>query len=129
MRHTIMTVAVLTVAATSYAQGAHVPKVFDTCGTMVNIAFEMQAPRQCEIPNYPTPSNIQSLGLRWCRSDVDFQQRVFALRAAGIWCDVLDGRLSRSEAREPLRTLCESLELMAVRFGYSGCQCPRGYIP
>ena len=84
-------------------------------------------PRQCEIPGYPTPRDVQSLGLNWCRSDVDFQVRVFALQAAGLSCDVLDGRLDRSAAREPIQGLCDRLQYLEQMDG--PCRCPAGYVP
>ena len=42
----------------------------------------------CEVPGYPTPANIQSLGVSWCGPGVDFQKRAYALQAAGAWCAI-----------------------------------------
>ena len=53
--------------------------------------------RGCEIPGYPTPANIQSLGVSWCGSSVDFQKRAFALQAAGAWFTVAAGSSSTPE--------------------------------
>ena len=41
------------------------------------------AGRACEIPGYPSPADVASLGLRWCGSNVGFKRRAFALQAAG----------------------------------------------
>ena len=92
MRHMFMTLAIAVsagFASTVPAHGQEAPAVplsaagaapfFDACGT--GSAFALQ-PRQCEIPDYPTPQNIQSVGLSWCRSNVGFQRRAIALQAA-----------------------------------------------
>ena len=47
--------------------------------------------RECEISGYPVSANVQTGGLNWCSSDVDFQVRTFALQAAGAWCAIADG--------------------------------------
>ena len=127
MRYLVMTAAVLALAATSHAQGAQASYAFDACGFVLDSAFEMQAPRQCEIPGYPTPPDLGSVGLSWCGSNIDFQRRAFALQAAGIWCEVLAGRVDRSAAREPVQLLCDRLDALAR--GGRACRCPAGYIP
>ena len=45
----------------------------------------------CEVPGFPYPDDVQSLGLNWCPSNVDFQLRSMALQAAGAWCAILGG--------------------------------------
>ena len=51
----------------------------------------------CELPGYPTPANVQTLGLNWCGSNVGFQRRAFALQAAGAWCAIAEGTSSSPE--------------------------------
>ena len=51
----------------------------------------------CEIPDYPTPASIQSLGVSWCGLGVDFQKPAFALQAEGAWCAIAGASSSAPE--------------------------------
>ena len=53
--------------------------------------------RDAEIPGYPNPTNVESLGLNWCGSSVSLQRRAIALQAAGAWCAISGGTSSSPE--------------------------------
>ena len=78
----------------------------------------------CEIPGYPRPANVQSLGLAWCPASVDFQVRSLALQAAGAQCAIATGSSSTSAQiqarRQEIQAACARLAAMGV----SNCQCP-----
>ena len=86
----------------------------------------------CEIPGYPSPSNLQNLGLSWCSSSVDFQRRAFALQAAGGWCAIDGGSSSTPEQinarHQEINAACDTLDAFAAQGGPS-CRCPAGYRP
>ena len=86
----------------------------------------------CEIPDYPTPANVQSLGLNWCGPSVDFQRRAFALQAAGAWCAIDGGSSSTTEQisarHQEINAACDTLDAMQSS-GIPPCQCPAGYRP
>ena len=86
----------------------------------------------CEIPGYPAPANLRSIGLNWCTSSVDFQRRVFALQVAGAWCAIAEGTSSSPEqvaARHTeINVACDTLDALAARDG-ARCQCPADYRP
>lgn len=98
---------------------------FDSCG--IGNAFALQ-PARCEIPGYPTPRNIQSIGLSWCGSNVGFQRRALALQAAGAWCQLLAGSVNPAALEEMIDTVCDQLDALQG-LGGPPCQCPRGYRP
>ncbi len=98
---------------------------FDACGGGIEFAVQ---PRRCEIPGYPTPQNIQSIGVSWCRSNVGFQRRAFALQAAGSWCELLGGTPNAAAHRDMIHTVCDRLDALAA-LGGPPCQCPAGYRP
>ena len=98
---------------------------FDSCGFGTALAMQ---PARCEIPGYPTPQNIQSIGVSWCRSNVGFQRRAFALQAAGSWCELLGGTPNAAAHREMIHTVCDRLDALAA-LGGPRCQCPAGYRP
>ena len=87
----------------------------------------------CEIPGYPTPTNVQGLGLSWCGPSVDFQKRAFALQAAGAWCAIASGSSSTPEQisarHQEISSACETLEALRTVLGGPPCQCPAGYRP
>ena len=87
----------------------------------------------CEIPGYPTPADIQSLGVSWCGPSVDFQQRAFALQAAGAWCAIDGGSSSTPEQisarHQEINAACDTLDALQARLGGRACQCPAGYRP
>ena len=87
----------------------------------------------CEIPGYPTPANIQSLGVSWCGPSVDFQKRAYALQAAGAWCAIDGGSSSTPEQisarHQEINTACDTLDALQTRLGGRPCQCPSGYRP
>ena len=87
----------------------------------------------CEIPGYPAPANVQSLGLSWCSSSVDFQKRAFALQAAGAWCAIDAGSSSTPEQitarHQEINAACDTLDELQARLGGRSCQCPAGYRP
>ena len=87
----------------------------------------------CEIPGYPTPANIQSLGVSWCGPGVDFQKRAYALQAAGAWCAIDIGSSSTPEQigtrHQEINTACDLLDALHARLGGRPCQCPAGYRP
>ena len=89
--------------------------------------------RGCEIPGYPTPTNIQSLGVSWCGPGVDFQKRAYALQAAGAWCAIDIGSSSTPEQisarHQESNTACDLLDALHARLGGRPCQCPAGYRP
>ena len=84
---------------------------------------QQQAPppqgRACEIPGYPAPNDVQTLGLGWCGSTVDFQRRVFALQAAGAWFAIGAGTSSTPEQvaarHQEITTLCDQLDALGAR--------------
>ena len=86
----------------------------------------------CEIPGYPTPANLQEVGLNWCSANVDFQRRVFALQAAGAWCAIAEGTSSTQEQidtrHQEINAACDALDALGGRGG-PPCQCPTGYRP
>ena len=86
----------------------------------------------CEVPGYPTPGNVQSLGLTWCGPTVSFQRRAFALQAAGAWCAIDIGSSSTVEQmsarHQEINAACDALEAMQAP-GIPTCQCPAGYRP
>ena len=86
----------------------------------------------CEIPGYPTPADVQSIGLSWCGSTVGFQRRAFALQAAGAWCAIDGGTSSSpdqiSARHQEINAACDALDAFAVQGG-PPCQCPDGYRP
>ena len=95
------------------------------------------APRQtggptCEIPGYPSPTDVQGLGLSWCGSNVGFQRRAFALQAAGAWCDIETGSSSTPEQirarHQEVNAACDRLDAMQSS-GIPTCRCPAGYRP
>ena len=87
----------------------------------------------CQIPGYPTPTNVQSLGLNWCESNVDFQKRAFALQAAGAWCAIDGGTSSTPEQirarHQEINAACDTLDALEARLGGRPCRCPAGYRP
>ena len=87
----------------------------------------------CEVPGYPTPANVQSLGLNWCGPSVDFQKRAFALQAAGAWCAIDGGSSSTPEQisarHQEINAACDALDELQARLGGRSCQCPAGYRP
>ena len=86
----------------------------------------------CEIPGYPSPTNVQRLGLSWCASTVGFQRRAFALQAAGAWCAIAEGTSSSpqqvSARHQEVNAACDALDALGTRGGPS-CSCPAGYRP
>ena len=88
--------------------------------------------RACEIAGYPTPTNVQGLGLSWCGSSVGFQRRAFALQAAGAWCDIDIGSSSTTEQvaarHREIDAACDRLDAMQSS-GIPPFQCPAGYRP
>ena len=86
----------------------------------------------CEIPGYPSPTDVQGLGLSWCGSNVGFQRRAFALQAAGAWCDIDIGSSSTAEQvrarHQEINAACDALDALAAGGGPS-CRCPAGYRP
>ena len=102
----------------------------------VEVSSDRQSQRRgpgCEIPGYPTPANIQSLGVNWCGPDVDFQKRSFALQAAGAWCAIAGGSSSTPEQvsarHQEINAACDTLEALQARLGGRPCTCPAGYRP
>lgn len=89
-------------------------------------------PQACEVPGFPRPSDIQSLGLNWCPSNVDFQLRVIALQAAGAWCAILGGTSSTPEQiaarHSEIVEICDRLDALDSLSTVS-CRCPSGYRP
>ena len=86
----------------------------------------------CEIPGYPTPTDVQTLGLNWCGPNVSFQRRVFALQVAGAWCAISEGTSSTpaqlvARHRE-IDAACDALDALQLN-GFPPCQCPAGYRP
>ena len=86
----------------------------------------------CQISGYPTPTNVQNLGLSWCQSNVGFQRRAFALQAAGAWCDIAIGSSSTpaqiGARHQEINATCDRLDAMQSS-GIPPCQCPSGYRP
>ena len=86
----------------------------------------------CEIPGYPSPTDVQGLGLSWCGSNVGFQRRAFALQAAGAWCDIDIGSSSTAEQvrarHQEINAACDALDALAAGGG-PPCRCPAGYRP
>ena len=91
--------------------------------------------RACEIPGYPTPGDVQSLGLNWCGPAVDFQLRAFALQAAASWCAIAQGTSSSpdqiAQRHVEINTACDRLDALSNRLGGGGpsCRCPADYRP
>ena len=89
--------------------------------------------RGCEIPGYPTPTNIQSLGVSWCGPGVDFQKRAYALQAADAWCAIDIGSSSTPEQisarHQEINPACDLLDALHARLGGRPCLCPAGYRP
>ena len=87
---------------------------------------------RCEIPGYPSPADIQNVGLNWCGPSVGFQRRAFALQAAGAWCAIAQGTSSSVEQvrarHQEINAACEALDALGTRGGPS-CNCPAGYRP
>ena len=88
--------------------------------------------RTCEIPGYPSPTDVQSLGLSWCGSNVGFQRRAFALQAAGAWCAIAGGSSSSPDQiaarHREIDAACDRLDAMQSA-GTPSCRCPAGYRP
>jgi len=108
-------------------------RVTDTAARESRSAGNGNGPQSCEVPGFPYPNDVQSLGLNWCPSNVDFQLRALALQAAGAWCAILGGTSSTPEqiaARHgEIVTVCGRLESLAgLNLGES-CRCPSGYRP
>ena len=86
----------------------------------------------CEIPGYPTLSNVQTQGLSWCGSNVGFQRRAFALQAAGAQCAIATGSFSTPEQinarRQEINASCDTLDAMQSP-DIPTCQCPAGLRP
>ena len=86
-------------------------------------------PRACEIPGYPRPTDVATLGLDWCPGNVSIQHRAFALQAAGAWCAITGGSSSTPEQiatrHAEIRETCDRLDAL----GIESCQCPAGYRP
>ena len=89
-------------------------------------------PQACEVPGFPSPNDVQGLGLSWCPSNVHFQIRVMALQAAGAWCGILGGTSSTPEQiavrHREILTVCDRLDAMA-NLSTVSCRCPPGYRP
>lgn len=89
-------------------------------------------PRECEIPGYPSPNNVETLGLSWCGSNVGIQRRAFALQAAGAWCAIASGSSSSAEQvadrHREINAACERLDAMQSP-DVAECKCPTGYRP
>ena len=90
-----------------------------------------QGPR-CEIPGYPNPLNVESLGLNWCGASVSLQRRAIALQAAGAWCAIAEGTSSSPEQvsarHQDINAACDGLDALGA-LGGPPCQCPTGYRP
>ena len=86
----------------------------------------------CEIPGFPSPTNVQRLGLSWCASTVGFQRRAFALQAAGAWCAITEETSSSPQQvnarHREINAACDALDALGTRGGPS-CNCPAGYRP
>ena len=86
----------------------------------------------CEIPGYPTPADVQTVGLPWCNSSVGLQRRAFALQAAGAWCAIDAGSSSTpqqiSARHQEINVACDRLDAMQA-LGGATCRCPAGYRP
>ena len=86
----------------------------------------------CEIPGYPNPINVESLGLNWCGSTVGLQRRAIALQAAGAWCAIAEGTSSSPEQvsarHQDINAACDALDALGA-LGGPPCQCPTGYRP
>jgi ankyrin repeat protein len=93
---------------------------------------ERQGPG-CEIPDYPTPADIQNLGVSWCGPSVNFQMRAHALQAAGAWCAIDGGSSSTPEQidarHQEINLACDTLDALEAQQGGRTCQCPEGYRP
>ena len=92
-----------------------------------------KGPQTCEVPGFPAPEDVQSLGLSWCSSSVDFELRVFALQAAGGWCAIRLGTSSTTEQIEARHDQivagCDRLEAFGGYNDGPSCRCPPGYRP
>ena len=86
----------------------------------------------CEIPGYPTPVNVESLGLNWCGPSVGIQRRAIALQAAGAWCALAAGTSSSPDQvnarHQEINYSCDMLDALQARGG-PPCLCPAGYRP
>ena len=86
----------------------------------------------CEIPGYPSPADIQNVGLNWCGPNVGFQRRAFALQAVGAWCAIAQGTSSSPDQvrarHQEINAACDALDALGTRDGPS-CNCPAGYRP
>ena len=95
----------------------------------------VRPPRQgpaCEVPGYPTPANVESIGLSWCGPSVGFQRRAFAVQAAGAWCAIAEGTSSTPEQisarHQEINAACDTLDALGS-LGGPPCRCPAGYRP
>ena len=83
----------------------------------------------CMIAGYPSPANVQTLGLAWCPASVSMQVRSFALQAAGAQCAMATGSSSTPEQinarRQEIKAACDRLAAL----GAPNCQCPPGLRP
>ena len=79
---------------------------------------------QCEIPGYPRPTNVQTLGLSWCPATVDFQARAFALQAAGAQCAIATGSSSTPDQIQARRQEIQAACARLAALGVSNCRCP-----
>ena len=88
--------------------------------------------RACEIPGYPSPTDVQDVGVAWCGSTVGFQRRAFALQAAGAWCAIAQGTSSSAEQvnarHREINAACDALDALGAGGG-PPCNCPAGYRP
>ena len=90
----------------------------------------------CQIPGFPNPGDMTSLGLSWCPARVEFQVRVFALQAEGMRCAVTTASPSEatpevvSRVRSQISEVCTRLEALGERLGgATDCRCPAGFGP
>ena len=86
----------------------------------------------CEIPGYPNPIHVESLGLNWCGASVGLQRRAIALQAAGAWCAIAEGTSSSPEQvsarHQDINAACDALDALGA-LGGPPCECPTGYRP
>ena len=96
-------------------------------------AGETAGPRNCEIPGFPSPDDVRSMGLSWCPSSVDFQLRAIALQASGAWCGILKGSASTPDeiaaGHGLVDAACDRLDALAGGNSGPSCRCPSGYRP
>ena len=104
----------------------------DTAARESRSAGNGNGPQACEVPGFPYPDDVQSLGLNWCPSNVDFQLRAIALQAAGAWCGILGGTSATPEQiaarHSEIVAVCDRLDALADLSRVS-CRCPSGYRP